>query len=57
MRRAIYCSLIESCKANRVNPLIYLTYVRSHVRDKTSTIQTPDECTVSNIAYIGGWVP
>jgi len=54
MRWAIYHLLIGSCKANRVNPL---TYVRSHVRDKTITIQTPDECTVSNIAYIGGCVP
>ena len=50
MRWAIYHLLIESCKANRVNPL---TYVRSHVRDKTFTIQTPDECTVSEITRVG----
>ena len=31
----------------------YLTYVLSHVRDKTFTIQTPDEFTVSNIAHVG----
>jgi len=50
MRWAIYHLLIESCKVNRVNPL---TYVRSHVRDKTLTMQTPDEFTVSNIALVG----
>jgi hypothetical protein len=46
-------SLVESCKVNQVNPLIYLTYVLSNVRDKTFTIQTPDEFTVSNIAHVG----
>lgn len=50
---AIYYSLIESCKVNRVNPLTYLTYVLSNVRDKSFTIQTPDEFTVSNITHVG----
>ena len=50
---AIYYSLVESCKVNQVNPLTYLTYVLSRVRDETFTIQTPDEFTVSNIAHVG----
>ena len=41
------------CKVNEVNPLTYLTYVLSHVRDKQVTLLTPDEFTVSNITHIG----
>jgi transposase len=41
---AIYYSLVESCKANKVNPLTYLiTYVLTHARDKSITLPTPDE--------------
>jgi transposase len=40
---AIYYSLVESCKVNRVNPLTYLTYILSHVRDPRVTLLTPDE--------------
>jgi hypothetical protein len=40
---AIYYSLVESCKANKVNPLTYLTYVLSNVRNKQVTLLTPDE--------------
>jgi transposase len=40
---AIYYGLVESCKVNRVNPLTYLTYVLSHVRDPRVTLLTPDE--------------
>jgi transposase len=36
---AIYYSLVESCKLNKVNPLTYLTYVLSNVRDKRVTLQ------------------
>ena len=50
---AIYYSLVESCKVNKVNPLTYLIYVLSHVRDKSVTIQTPGEFTTSNIAHVG----
>ena len=46
-------SLVESCKVNQVNPLTYLTYVLANVRNKSITIQTPDEFTVSNIAHVG----
>ncbi len=28
---------------NRVNPLTYLTYILSHVRDPRVTLLTPDE--------------
>jgi len=36
-----------------VNPLTYLTYVLERLRDKTVTIQTPDEFTTSNITHVG----
>jgi hypothetical protein len=45
---AIYYSLVESCKANRVNPLTYLTYILGNARNKAVALQTPDEfCTLS----------
>jgi transposase len=50
---AIYYSLVESCKANKVNPLTYLTYVLSHVRDRRVTLLTPDEFLGSNLTQIG----
>jgi len=50
---AIYYSLVESCKANKVNPLTYLTYVLANARNKSVTLPTPDEVTSSNIAHVG----
>ena len=53
---AIYYSLVESCKLNKVNPLTYLpylTYALSHVRDRRVTLLTPDEFNASNITQIG----
>ena len=50
---AIYYSLVESCKLNKVNPLTYLTYVLSNVRDKRVILLTPDEFNASNITQIG----
>jgi IS66 C-terminal element len=50
---AIYYSLVESCKANKVNPLTYLTYVLGNARNKSITLPTPDEFTASNIAHVG----
>jgi transposase len=50
---AIYYSLVESCKANKVNPLTYLTYVLSNARDKSITLPTPDEFAATNINQIG----
>jgi hypothetical protein len=50
---AIYYSLVESCKANKVNPVTYLTYVLSHIRDKRVTLLTPDEFACSNLTQIG----
>jgi hypothetical protein len=44
---------VESCKANQVNPLTYLTYVLTNARNKSITLPTPDEFTVSNIAHVG----
>ena len=52
-RYASYYSLVESCKLNKVNPLTYLTYVLSNVRNKHITLLTPDEFTASNMTQIG----
>jgi hypothetical protein len=46
-------SVVESCKANKVNPLTYLTYVLSHVRDRRVTLLTPDEFLGSDLTQIG----
>lgn len=40
---AIYHSLVESCKANKINPPTYLTYILSNVRNKAMRLPTPDE--------------
>jgi len=50
---AVHYSLVESCKANQVNPLTYLTYILSNARNKSITLPTPDEFTASNIAHVG----
>ena len=50
---AIYYSLVESCKVNKVNPLTYMTYVLTHVRDKRVTLLTPDEFCASDLTQIG----
>jgi len=50
---AIYYSVVESCKANKVNPLTYLTYVLVTARNKSITLPTPDVFTASNIAHVG----
>lgn len=47
---AIYYGIVESCKLNKVNPLTYLTYVLSRVRDKSLRLPTPDEFTASEMA-------
>jgi len=50
---AIYYSLVESCTANKVNPLTYLTYVLSNARNKAVVLPTPDKFTASNITHVG----
>jgi len=50
---AIYYSLMESCKVNQVNPLTYMTYLLSNVRNKNVTLLLPDEFTASRIEQIG----
>ena len=45
---AIYYSLVESCKANSVSPLTYLTYILSNARNKALRLPTPDE--IANVA-------
>lgn len=44
---------MESCKLNQVNPLNYMNYVFSNLRDKSVTLKLPTEYTTSNIAEIG----
>jgi hypothetical protein len=50
---ADYYSPVESCKANEVNPLAYLSYVLNNARNKSFALLTPDEFTGSNIAHVG----
>jgi hypothetical protein len=50
---AIYYSLMESCKVNKVNPLTYMTYLLGNVRNKKITLLLPDEFTASAIEQIG----
>lgn len=49
---AVYYSLVESCKINRVNPLTYLTYLLDQVRKKVPLL-LPDEFAGSAIHQIG----
>ena len=49
---AIYYSLIESCKLNKVNPLSYMTYLLTNARNKTETLLLPTEFEVSNTALL-----
>jgi transposase len=44
---AIYYSLMESCKLNKVNPLTYMTYVLSNVHNKQITLKLPHEFNAS----------
>jgi transposase len=50
---AIYYSLIESCQLNKVNPLSYMTYLLSNVRNKNITLSMPHEFNAVNITQIG----
>ncbi len=50
---AIYYSRVESCKANRVNPLTYLTYILANARDKALRLSTPDEFAALSTAPAG----
>ena len=40
---AIYCSVVESCKANKIHPLTYLTHILAKARDKALRSLTLDE--------------
>lgn len=50
---AIYYSLVESCKANSVNPLTYLTYILSNARNKALQLPTPDQFATFGTAPAG----
>ena len=51
---AIYYSLVESCKANKANPLTYLTYILSNARNKATQLPTPNEFSGLSAAHAGG---
>jgi transposase len=50
---AIYYSLMESCKVNKVNPLTYMTYLLSNVRNKKHTLLLPHEFALSDRCAVG----
>jgi len=50
---AIYYSLVESCKANAVNPLTYLAYIVSNARNKAVQSPTPTELSELSAARPG----
>ena len=50
---AIYYSLVESCKASKVNPLTYLTHVLSNARNRAAVLPTPDEFATLGTAPVG----
>lgn len=50
---AIYYSLIESCKLNKVNSLTYMTYLLSNVCNKHITLPMPHEFNQTIITQIG----
>ena len=50
---AIYYSLMESCKVNKVNPLTYMTYLLGNVRNRKITLLLPDEFGGSSVSQIG----
>ena len=52
--RSHYYSLVESCKANKVNPLTYLTYILSNARNKAVVLPTPDDFADRSTAPAGG---
>jgi hypothetical protein len=51
---AIYYSLVESRKANKVNPLTNLTYILTNARNRSVTLPTPDEFAALSTAAAGG---
>jgi transposase len=50
---AIYYSLIESCKLNKVNPQSYMTYLLANARNKNKLLLLPTEYDGSSIAHTG----
>lgn len=52
---AIYYSLVESCKANRVNPVTYLAHILSYARNKTVRLPPPDEFVELSAAPAGDY--
>lgn len=50
---AIYQFPVESCKANKINSLTYLTYVLSSARNKAVQLRTPDEFATLSTAAAG----
>ena len=48
---ALYYSLIESCKLNKVNPITYMTYLLSNVHNKAITLPLPHEFNLKTAAH------
>jgi len=47
-------SHVESCKANKVNSLTYLTYILANARNKALRLPTPDEFATLSTAQPAG---
>ena len=54
---AIYHSFVESCKANSINPLTYLTCILSNAHSKVTQLPTPAEFAGLSAALAGGCAP
>ena len=50
---AIYYPLVESCKANSLNPVTYLTYIFSNARNRAVQLPAPDEFATLGAAAAG----
>jgi hypothetical protein len=48
---ALYYSLTESCRLNKVNALTYLTYVLTHAGNRSMRLPTPDEFAAHDVTY------
>ena len=54
---AIYYSPVESCKANSVNPMTYLTCILNNARNKAAQLPIPEGFATLSTAPDGGCAP
>ena len=52
---AVYYSLVESRKANKINPLTYMTYILRNVRNNVVQLPAPDEFGKLSAVPAGGY--